>query len=189
VPSDLLRRRPDVLAAERRLAAAGEGVSVALVSYLPRLTLSGSGGASALGGSELFNANSRFWSIGPTLFVPVFQGNRIKSDRARAEAGFREALAAYRSVLLGAIRDTETALQSGRNLERALASQGRAAAAARQAAELSEARRAGGLVSLFEVIDSDRSALDQDRLLAQTLRDRQLATVNLIQALGGGWEK
>lgn len=187
VPSDLLRRRPDVRAAERRLAAASEGVSIAVVSYLPRLTLTGSGGVSALDASDLFNASSRFWSLGPSVFVPIFQGGRIKWDRAQAEARFREALANYRSVLLIAIRDTESALQAGRHLDRALASQRRAAAAADRAAELSNARRQGGLVSLFEVIESDRTALDQERLLAQTLRDRQLAAVTLIQALGGGW--
>lgn len=189
VPSDLLRRRPDVHAAERRLAAACEGISVAITNYLPRINLTGSGGASALSSSDLFNAKSRFWSIGPSLFVPVIGGGRFKNDRLQAEALFREALANYRSILLNAIRDTESALQAGRNLDRAGESQRRAATAAGKAAKLSEARREGGLDSLFEVIDAERTALEQERLLTQTVRDRQLATVNLIQALGGGWEQ
>lgn len=191
VPSDLLRRRPDLLAAERRLAAASAGISVAITTYLPRLTLTGTGGVSALDSSDLFNANSRFWSIGPSLFVPLpgMSGGRDKFDRAQAEGRFREALANYRSILLEAIGDTESALQAGRNLERALAAQRRATRAAERAAELSRARREGGLVSLFEVIESERLALDQERLLAQSERDRALASVNLIQALGGGWEQ
>ncbi len=189
VPSDLLRRRPDVHAAERRLAAAGAGVSVAIGNFLPRITLTGSGGVSALEQSDLFNAGSRFWSLGPTVFIPAAGGGRARHGRAQAEAGFREALANYRSVLLNAIRDTESALQACRNLDLALASQRRAAGAADLAAELSEARREGGLVSLFEVIESERTALERDRLLAQTIRDRHLATINLIQALGGGWKR
>lgn len=187
VPSDLLRRRPDIQAAERRLAAASAGIRVAITDYLPRLTLNGSGGLSALDATDLFNAASRFWSLGPTLFVPLWGSGQNLSEQAAAEARFRESLAGYRAALLDAIRDTESALQAGRHLDRALDSQGRATAAARKAAALSEARREGGLVSFFEVIDSERTALEQERLLAQSRRDRLLAAVNLVQALGGGW--
>ncbi|MDP0490361.1 MAG: efflux transporter outer membrane subunit [Verrucomicrobiota bacterium JB023] len=188
VPSDLLRRRPDVLAAERRLAAANEGVGLSIAEYLPRLTLTGSGGVSGVDASDLFNRSSRFYSFGPNLFVPIFQGGRIKYDRERSEAIFREALADYRQTLLGAIRDTETAILGTRTLNRALSSQEKAAEASARTARLSRVRYEGGLDSLFEVIETERQTLEQERLLTQTRLNNQLAAVNLIQAIGGEWK-
>jgi multidrug efflux system outer membrane protein len=185
VPSDLLRRRPDVVAAERRLAASNEGVGLAIATYLPRLTLTGIGGSRALEASDLFNPKSAFYSAGAGLFTPILQGGRIKSDKARAEALFREALANYRQTLLVAIRDTENALLGTRSLDQTLAAQTKATEASARTARLVRVRYEGGLDSLFEVTETERQTLEQERLLTQTELARQLATVNLIQALGG----
>lgn len=185
VPSELLRRRPDIVAAERRLAASNEGVGIAIATFLPRLTLTGVGGVQSLDVSELFDPQSVFYSAGPGLFTPIFQGGRIKADKARAEAQFREALANYRQVLLVAIRDTENALQGTRILDQTLAAQQKATDASARSAKLVRARYEGGLDSLFEVTETERQTLEQERLFTQTELDRQLATVNLIQALGG----
>lgn len=188
VPSELLRRRPDLIAAERRLAASNEGVGIAISSYLPRLSLNAATGTNAVDSADLFNPKSVFYSAGPSLFTPIFQGGRIKSDRARSEAIFREALASYRQALLIAIRDTESALLSTQTLQQALTTQKLATEASTRTARLSRVRYEGGLDSLFEVIETERQALEQERLLTQTELNRQLAAVNLIQALGGEWK-
>ena len=188
VPSDLLRRRPDIVAAERRLAASNEGVGIAISNYLPRLTLTGTGGVSALQASDLFNPQSTFYSAGAGLFTPILQGGRIKSDIKRSEAVFREALANYRQALLIAIRDTENALLSTRTQDQALTAQRKAAEASEQSARFVRARYQSGLDSLFEVTETERETLEQQRLLTQTELARQLAAVNLIQALGGEWK-
>lgn len=188
VPSELLRRRPDLIAAERRLAASNEGVGIAISTYLPRLTLTAAMGTNAVDTADLFNPRSVFYSAGPGLFTPIFQGGRIKSDRARSEAMFREALAGYRQALLIAIRDTESALLSTQTLQQALSAQKLATEASARTARLSRVRYEGGLDSLFEVIETERQTLEQERLLTQTELNRQLAAVNLIQALGGEWK-
>ena len=188
VPSDLLRRRPDIIAAERRLAASNEGVGISISNHLPRLSLTGTGGVQSTEASDLFNPQSVFYSAGPSLFNPILQGGRIKADRNRAEAQFREALANYRQTLIVAIRDTENALLGTRALDQALAAQEKATAASARSARLVRIRYEGGLDSLFEVTETERQTLEQERLFAQTQLARQLATVNLIQALGGEWK-
>ncbi|MEM9081865.1 MAG: TolC family protein, partial [Verrucomicrobiota bacterium] len=162
-----------------------EGIGIAIATYLPRLTLTGTGGTRALNGADLFNPSSAFYQTGPALFAPLFQGGRQKSDKARAEAAFREALANYRQTLLLAIRDTENALLGNRRLDQTLAAQTKATSASENTARLTRARFEGGLDSLFEVTETERQTLEQERLLTQTQLNRQLATVNLIQALGG----
>jgi multidrug efflux system outer membrane protein len=185
VPSDLLRRRPDIAAAERRLAAASEGIGIAIATYLPRISLTGVGGVNSAETADLFDPKSTFYTMGPSLFIPIFQGGRADNDKARARAQYREALASYRQTLLAAIRETENALLGTRTLDQALTSQSRATDASAKTARLSRARFEGGLDSLFEVTETERQTLEQERLLTQTRLARQLATVNLIQALGG----
>ena len=188
MPSDLLRRRPDIVAAERRLAASNEGVGIAIAEFLPRLSLTGSGGARSLGAADIFNPQSTFYSLGPDLFTPILQGGRIKADKARAEAQFREALANYRKAILIAIRDTENALLGTRKLDQALSAQTKATEASEETARFVRARYKSGIDSLFEVTETERETLEQQRLLTQTELARQLAAVNLIQALGGEWK-
>ena len=172
----------------RRLAASNEGVGISISNHLPRLSLTGTGGVQSTEASDLFNPQSVFYSAGPSLFNPILQGGRIKADRNRAEAQFREALANYRQTLIVAIRDTENALLGTRALDQALAAQEKATAASARSARLVRIRYEGGLDSLFEVTETERQTLEQERLFAQTQLARQLATVNLIQALGGEWK-
>ncbi len=189
VPADLLRRRPDLAAAERRLAAASERIGVTIANYLPRLSLIGSGGAQSVRSSELFDSGSRLWSLGPDLMVPIFQGGRISSDKARAEAAYREALENYRSVLLTAVQEAEDALASARHLQDAAESSARGAESARAAARLARTRYDRGAASYFEVVDAERTALEEERTAVAVKLDRMLASTRLIQALGGGWQR
>ncbi len=189
VPSDLLRRRPDIAAAERRLAAASDRIGLAIASYLPRLSLTGEGGFRSLSTSDLFNSGSRLWSLGPELDIPIFQGGRAFADKDRAEAAYRGALENYRETLLKAVRETEDALVEGRRLGSASASRQRGAKSARTAASLVRQRYEGGATDYFEVVESERTALAEQRAALAIDRARVLAATRLIQSLGGGWTR
>jgi len=188
VPADLLRRRPDVAATERRLAASAEQIGITIANYLPRVSLNASAGFSALQASDLFNKTSRLWTIGPVVTGPIVTFGRKDRDVARAQATYREALANHRDAVLSAFRDVENALSGIDNLDRALTAQEKSARAAAEASRLTTLRHETGLVSFFEVIESQRQELTEQRALSQTRAARHQATVQLIQALGGGWK-
>jgi multidrug efflux system outer membrane protein len=188
VPSDLLRRRADVLASERRLAASSEAIGVTIGKYLPRVTLNSTGGYAALSASDLFNRSSQLWNIGPSVTFPVITAGRRKNDLTRAKAAYRENLELHRQTVLVAVQDVENALSGIYNLNRAISAQKMSADAAKEAARLIQLRYDAGLVSFFEVIDAQRQLLTEQRALVQTRSAHQLATVQLIQALGGGWK-
>lgn len=188
IPADLLRRRPDLLASERRLASASEAIGVTIGNYLPRVTLSAGGGLASLNSSDLFDKNSKLWNIGPSVTLPVITAGRRQRDLERAQAVYREALENHRQNVLNAVRETENALSGIQNLDRALVAQRRSTAAAKEAARLVQLRYDSGLISFFEVIEALRDTLTEERALVQTEAARQLATVQLIQALGGSWE-
>lgn len=188
VPSDLLRRRADVLASERRLAAASEAIGVTIGKYLPRVTLNAAGGYAALSASDLFNKSSQLWNIGPSVSFPVITAGRRKNDVTRAKAFYRENLELHRQTVLVAVRDVENALSGIYNLNHAIIAQKKSADAAQEASRLIKLRYDTGLVSFFEVIDAQRQLLVEQRALVQTRSAHQLATVQLIQALGGGWK-
>lgn len=187
VPADLLRRRPDVAATERKLAAAADLIGITIGNYLPRVSLTASTGFASLGASELFNKGSRLWSIGPSATFPLTTFGRKTNDVERAQALYREALENHRLSILNAFRDVENALSGIGNLDRALVAQKKSAEASSEASRLIELRYKTGLVSFFEVIDAQREHLAEERALVQTQAARQQATVQLIQALGGGW--
>ena len=189
VPSDLLRRRPDLAVAERRLAAASERIGLAIAKYLPRVTLNGSGGVASMSTSDLFNSSSNLWSLGPGLEIPVLQGGRVGAEQKIAEAGYREALENYRSVLVKAIQETEDSMGDARRLSIAATSQARAADSAGKAAELVRERYKAGTSDYFEVVESERVSLEARRREVDVQMARALAAARLIQALGGGWQR
>ena len=187
VPSALLSRRPDVFAARERVEAAVARIGVTQANFLPRFTIAGTGGVSALNVSNLLDPESLFGNIGPEIRIPIFQAGRSKSEVARAEAAAREALALYREAVLNAVRDTETSVSDSRWLDRQISALGNSAAAASKAARLSRARYEDGLVSYLEAIDADRAALTAKRELIRARAARYLAAIRSVQALGGGW--
>ncbi len=187
VPADLLRRRPDVAATERRLAAAAEQIGITLANYLPRVALTASGGAAALNTSDLFQRNSRLWVVSPTVDFPLVTFGRKERARKQAVAGYFEALENHRDSVLRAFRDVENALSGITNLDRALTAQRLSTASASEASRLIRLRYETGLSSFFEVLDAQREELQERRALSQTEAARQQATVQLIQALGGEW--
>ncbi|HKW30908.1 MAG TPA: efflux transporter outer membrane subunit [Verrucomicrobiae bacterium] len=188
LPDELLERRPDVAEAERQLASANAKIGVAKAAFFPVLTLTGSGGYVSGDLDTLFNWSSRTWSIGPSLSLPIFAGGRNRANYQRSQAAYREAVALYRQQVLVAFGDVEDSLAGIRHLADQAAAQQRAVANARRAANLADDRYRSGIVSYIEVVDADRDALTAERANAQLAGRRLIASVQLIKALGGGWE-
>ena len=187
LPAELLERRPDVAEAERQLAAANARIGVAKAAFFPVLSLTGSGGYVSGDIDSLFNWESRTWSIGPSLSLPIFAGGRNRANYKRSQASFDEAVARYRQQVLIAFGEVENSLSGIRHLVQQAVAQQRAVANARRAAELATDRYRSGIVSYLEVVDASREALQAERANAQLAGQRLIAAVQLIKALGGGW--
>jgi outer membrane protein, multidrug efflux system len=189
LPAQLLERRPDVAEAERQLASANAKIGVAKASFFPVLTLTGSGGYVSGDLDSLFKWDSRTWSIGPSLSLPIFAGGRNLANYRRSQAAFDEAVALYRQQVLVAFGDVENSLSGIRYLSEQSEARQRALANARRAADLAEQRYKSGIVGYIEVVDASRDALSAERANVQLAGQRLIASVQLIKALGGGWHQ
>jgi multidrug efflux system outer membrane protein len=189
LPADLLERRPDVATAERQLASANAKIGVAQAAFFPVLTLTGSGGYLSGDVDTLFNWDSRTWSLGPSLSLPIFAGGRNRANYKRSQAALAEATALYRQQVLVAFGDVENSLSGIRHLADQAVAQERAVVNARRAADLATDRYRSGIVSYLEVVNASRDALAAERANAQLAGLRLIATVQLVKALGGGWEQ
>jgi len=188
LPADLLERRPDVAEAERQLASANARIGVAKSASFPVLRLTGSGGFVSGELENLFSLDSRVWSFGPSLSLPIFAGGRNRANLQRSQAAYEEAVARYRQQVLVAFGEVESSLAGLHHLARQAEAQARAVASARRAAELANERYKGGIVSYLEVVDANRATLQVERAAAQLTGQRLLASVLLIKSLGGGWD-
>lgn len=187
LPSDLLERRPDVAEAERQLAAENARIGVAKAAFFPVLRLTGSGGFLSADVESLFNWESRVWSIGPSLSLPIFAGGRNRANYQRAQARFEEAVARYRQRVLVAFADVENSLAGIQFLTAQGAAQERALTSAREARDLAMESFSAGIIEYLDVIDADRAALQTQRASAQIGGQELIAAVQLIKALGGSW--
>jgi multidrug efflux system outer membrane protein len=183
----LLERRPDIAAAERALAAANARIGVAKAAFFPAISLTGGTGWASGDLDRLFNADSRIWSIGPSLYLPIFQGGRNRANLARSRATYDEAVAEFRQRVLVAFREVQDALTATRLLAEQSSAQGRALAAARRSGELAQKRYDSGFVNLLEVIDAQRTVLTTERASAQLAAQRLNTSVALIKSVGGTW--
>lgn len=191
LPSALLERRPDIAAAERSMAAANERIGAAKAAYFPRLNLTGNYGYESAGLGDLFKTASRTYVLGPLvgtlLSLPIFDGGARAAGVERANAAHEEAVANYRQSILQAFKEVEDNLAHLRILDGQNAAQDRAVNAAGRAAQLSHIRYREGAISYLDVLDTDRSVLQQQRVAVTLDGERARATVNLVRALGGGW--
>jgi len=188
LPADLLERRPDVAQAERQLASANARIGVAKGAFFPALSLTASGGYLSGDLQTLFNWDSRVWSIGPSVSLPLFAGGRNRANYRRAQAAFEESIAHYRQQVLVAFGDVENSLAGIRHLAEQSEAQQRAVVSARRAANLATDRYRSGIVGYLEVVDASREALQAERSNAQLTGQRLITSVQLIIALGGGWQ-
>jgi hydrophobe/amphiphile efflux-1 (HAE1) family protein/NodT family efflux transporter outer membrane factor (OMF) lipoprotein len=188
LPSDLLERRPDVAQAERQLASANAKIGVAKAAFFPVLTLTGSAGYLSGDLSSLFSWDSRTWSIGPSLSLPLFTGGRNRANYKYSQAAFQESTALYRQQVLIAFGDVENSLSGIYHYAIQAEAQQRAVTSARRATELATDRYRSGIVAYIEVVDASRDTLTAERANAQLAGQRLIAAVQLIKALGGGWQ-
>lgn len=187
VPANLLERRPDVASAERKVASTSADIGATIAGYFPAVSLTGQGGFSSKDTASLFQSDSRVWSFGPSITLPITGGfvNHAKVERARAAND--EAIAAYRQSVLGAVKDVETSLTQihyRRSQSDALRD---AVTHSTKATDLARQRYESGSVSYLEFLDAQRTSLASERSAARVQAQGYIATVRLIRALGGGW--
>lgn len=188
LPSSLLERRPDVAEAERMLAARMAEIGVAKAAYYPSVRLTAQGGLLSGEVEDLFAWESRTWSLGPSVTLPLFAGGRNRAGVERAQAVYDEATARYRQSVLVAFREVEDSLAALRFLAAETKARGVAAEAATAAARQSFARYQAGSVNFLEVVDAEQARLGSLLAHERALREQRFATVRLLKALGGGWE-
>jgi NodT family efflux transporter outer membrane factor (OMF) lipoprotein len=187
MPSALLERRPDVAEAERRVAAANAQIGVARAAYFPQFTLVGGGGFNSVSSTNWLSAPSQFWSLGPQMTLPIFEGGRLVAQTERAKAAYSEQVAAYRNTVLTAYQEVEDNLAALRQLEKEAITEAQAVEASGIALAKSQDRYVEGLVTYLEVATTETTAL-QAQLSRINIQTRRLdASVMLIKALGGGW--
>ena len=187
VPSELLERRPDVAAAERRTAAANAQIGFAKAAYYPVLKLSASGGLEGSGITNWFAWPSRIFAVGPSLLETLYDAGLRHAVTDQAWAAYDANVAAYRQSVLTAFQEVEDNLAALRILEEESAKQQQAVQSAERSLALSTNRYKGGLVTYFEVITAQSIALSDERTAVDILTRRMNASVLLIKALGGGW--
>ncbi len=187
LPSVLLERRPDVAAAERRTAAANADIGVARAAYFPVFSLPGTGGFESSSSSNWISAPSRFWSIGPSAVLTVFDAGRHRAQSAQAHARYDEQVATYRETVLTAYQEVEDNLAALRDLDAEAGSQAAAVAATASALKQAQFQYQGGLVTYLQVVVTENAALSAQLSAADIQIRRMSATVLLIKALGGGW--
>jgi len=184
-PSQLLQRRPDIAAAERRIFAANARIGVARAAFFPTLTLGLSGGYQASHG-ELFSKPNSFWGLGPASAVlALFDGGRRRAGVRMSRAEYEEMTAGYRETVLGAFRQVEDALAANRHLADQAVSQRGAATAAGRTSELALTRYRDGASDYLEVVTAQTDALEAQRALLAVQTQRMRASVALVKALGG----
>jgi NodT family efflux transporter outer membrane factor (OMF) lipoprotein len=188
IPSQLLERRPDIAAAERQVAAANEQIGIARSAFFPDLVISATGGLQAGSIVDWFTWPSRYWAVGPQVLQTAFDAGRRRAQLETAEAGYDATVANYREIALRAFQEIEDNLSSLRILEQESAKQQEATAAAENSLQLSLNRYKGGLVTYLDVITAQSIALSNERTGVDLLRRRMDASVQLIKALGGGWD-
>jgi len=187
LPSELLERRPDVAAAERRAAAANAQIGVAKAAYFPSLTLSAGGGFRSANATDLFTAPSRFWSIGPALAQSIFDAGLRSAQTEQAIAAYDATVAQYRQAVLAGFQEVEDNLAALRILEEEAKVQEDAVRAARESVVLTTNQYKAGIVSYINVVTVQTTQLSNERTAVGILGRRLVAAATLVKALGGGW--
>jgi NodT family efflux transporter outer membrane factor (OMF) lipoprotein len=188
LPSALLERRPDIAAAERRVAAANAAIGVARAAYFPVFSLTGAAGYNSTESATWLSAPSRLWSLGGTGVLTLFDAGLHRAESAQARAMYDEQVAKYRNAVLTAYQEVEDNLAALRQLQQESVSEAAAVTATGKALQQAQYRYSAGATTYLEVVSTENAAL-QAQLTAASIQLRRLnASVLLIKALGGGWQ-
>jgi len=188
VPSQLLERRPDIAAAERRVFAANAEIGVARAAFFPRLSLGAALGFQDTGMGNLLSAGNRYWALGPDLAMTLFDGGLRKSKVQAAQANLDASAGLYRGTVLNAFQQVEDNLTLLQQLGKEAHQQDDAASAARDSQTIATNRYREGAVNYLDVVSAQTAALQAERSAEQVRTRRLQASVDLIRALGGGWD-
>jgi NodT family efflux transporter outer membrane factor (OMF) lipoprotein len=188
IPSELLERRPDIAANERRVAAANAQIGVAIAAYYPTLSLGASGGLQSSSLLTLFTWPSRFWSLGPSLSETIFDAGRRRGITEEARAAYDQVVANYRQSVLTAFQNVEDSLATLRILDQESTQQAAAVRYSERSLQLANAQYQGGITTYLQVVIAQAAALANERTAVQINTRRVTASVTLVQALGGGWD-
>ena len=187
MPSQLLERRPDVAAAERQMASANALIGVATAAYFPSLSLTGDGGTETSAISQLFDWPSRFWSVGASVPETIFDAGLRRATVAQYVTTYNADVAIYRQTVLTAFQQVEDNIAALRILSRQFQQQQAAATSAQKAVDLELGRYETGVDPYLNVVQAQTTLLTDQSLLATLRTEQMTASVQLIQALGGGW--
>ncbi|MES2356098.1 MAG: efflux transporter outer membrane subunit [Pseudomonadota bacterium] len=187
IPSALLERRPDIAAAERRVAAANAEIGVAKSAYFPQLTLSATGGFQSSSFANWLTLPNRFWSVGPALAATLFDAGLRRAQTQQAIAAYDATVAGYRQTVLTSFKEVEDNVAALRILEEEARVQNEALQAARRSVVLTTNQYSAGIISYLNVITAQTTALSNERTAVDILGRRLSASVLLVRALGGGW--
>jgi NodT family efflux transporter outer membrane factor (OMF) lipoprotein len=189
LPSDLLERRPDIAAAERRAAAANAQIGVAEAAFYPTVTLSATGGFASSSIANLFSAPSRYWSLGAALAQTIFDAGLRRAQTDQAIAAYDGTVATYRQTVLTGFQEVEDNLAALRLLEEEAGVQDEAVKSARESLAITLNQYRAGTANYLAVIVVQAAALNNERTAVNILGQRLNASVALIKALGGGWNE
>jgi NodT family efflux transporter outer membrane factor (OMF) lipoprotein len=188
VPSQLLERRPDIASAERSVMAANANIGVAKAAYYPDLTLSLSGGYSSSTYDNWVSVPNRFWSVGPQLAMTLFDGGQRSAEVDRSVAAYDQTVATYRQTVLDGFREVENYMIQLKVLEDEARVRQEALDAARESLRLTQNQYRAGLIGYLDVVTVQATALSNERSVLSLQQSRLIASVQLIAALGGGWD-
>ena len=187
LPSELLERRPDISAAERRMAAANANIGVAKAAFFPTVRLNGLAGFESIDAGTLFNWPSRLWAVGPSITLPLFEGGRLRANLRFTQAAYEEMVANYRQTVLAAFADVEDNLAAQTLLAGQYETESEALTAARKQLEVANNRYRDGLTTYLDVATAENTVLNIESTTVQLRGQQLMAAVTLVKALGGGW--
>ena len=188
LPSELLEHRPDIASAERQMAAANADIGVAKAAFFPTVRINGLAGLQSVDSSTWFDWPSRMWSVGPSVELPLFTGGLNRSRLAQAHAAYNGTVADYRQTVLTAFGEVEDGLAAQQLLTEKWTAENDTVIAAQRTLEIANNRYKSGLVTYLDVATAQTEALLHERTLVELQGTRLTATVNLVKALGCGWQ-
>lgn len=189
LPSELLERRPDIAAAERRMATANANIGVAKAAFFPTVKFNAPAGFQSGDIGTLFVWPSRLWAVGPSLTLPLFQGGSLTATLRQAKAAYEETVAKYRGTVLAAFAEVENNLAAEHLLADQYEQIMEALKAAQKQLEIANNRYTSGLVTYLEVAAAQHVALSTERTSVRLRGQQMVAAVALIKSLGGGWKE